>query len=82
MRRCYALRMPYEFTEYPVEPEPQAASSRGTRPPRKAVGVDLLDAPGGSSSELIPIRLRLPLWLAALLVLGAVILLLLLSGRL
>ena len=74
--------MPYEFTEYPVEPEPQPASSRGTLPPRKAVGVDLLDAPGGSPSGLTPIRLRLPLWLAAILLVGAVIILLILSGRL
>jgi len=74
--------MPYEFIEYPVEPEPQPASSRGTRPPRKAVGVDLLDAPGGSRSELTPIRLRLPLWLAALLLVGSILILLILSGRL
>jgi len=74
--------MPYEFTEYPVEPEPQPASSRGTRPPRKGIGVDLLDASSGSPSELIPARLRLPLWLAATLVAGAVILPLALSGRL
>jgi len=74
--------MAYEFTEYPVEPEPQPASIRGTRPPRKAVGVDLLDAPSGSPSELTPIRLRLPLWLAALLLVGSILILLILSGRL
>jgi hypothetical protein len=74
--------MPYEFTEYPVEPEPQAASSRGTRPPRKGIGVDLLDAPGGSPFELIPAQLRFPLWLGALLLVGSIIILLILSGRL
>jgi hypothetical protein len=74
--------MPYEFAEYPVEPEPLPASSRGTRPPRKGIGVDLLDPPGGSSSELIPARLRFPLWLGALLLVGSIIILLLLSGRL
>jgi hypothetical protein len=74
--------MPYEFTEYPVEPEPQAASSRGTRPPRKGVGVGVLDPLGGSSSELIPARLRFPLWLGALVLVGSIIILLLLTGRL
>ncbi|MGA9632202.1 MAG: hypothetical protein WBQ63_12315 [Candidatus Acidiferrales bacterium] len=67
--------MPYEFTEYPVEPDPQPASSRGTRPPRKGIGVDVLDAPGGS-------RLHFRWWLAALLLVGSVIILLALSGRL
>ncbi|MFZ0786369.1 MAG: hypothetical protein WA369_14700 [Candidatus Acidiferrales bacterium] len=66
--------MPYEFTEYPVEPEPLAASSRGTRPPRKGTGVDVLEPPGGS-------RLRFPLWMGALLLVGAIIILLILSGR-
>jgi len=44
--------------------------------------VDLLDAPGGSRSELTPIHLRLPLWLAALLLVGSILILLILSGRL
>jgi hypothetical protein len=74
--------MPYEFAEFPIEPEPQAVASRGARPPRKGIGVGVLDPPGGSPSEFIPARLRLPLWLAAILVVGAVILLLALSGRL
>jgi len=76
--------MPYQFTEYPSEAEPQPASSRGTRPPRKGIGVDLLDRP-----EPLPAlpterryRIRIPVWLAAILVVGSVIILLILSGRL
>jgi hypothetical protein len=74
--------MPYEFAEYPVEPEPQPASSRGGRPPHKSIGVGVLDPPGGSPPELIPARLRFPLWFAALFVAGSIIILLILSGRL
>jgi hypothetical protein len=74
--------MPYQFAEYPVEPEPQPASSRGTRPPRKRIGVDVLDPPGGPPSELIPARLRFPLWFGAILVVVTIIILLILSGRL
>jgi hypothetical protein len=74
--------MPYEFSEYPVEPEPQAAASRGTRPPRKGIGVGVLDVPGGGALRIDPARLRFPLWLGALLLVGLIIILLLLSGRL
>jgi hypothetical protein len=74
--------MPYQFTEYPREPEPQLASSRGTRPPGKGIGVGVLDPPGGSSSELAPTRLHFPWWLAIMLLVGSVIILLVLSGRL
>jgi hypothetical protein len=42
----------------------------------------VLDPPGGSSFELIPARLRLPLLFAALLVVASILLLLFLSGRL
>jgi len=76
--------MAYEFTEYPVEPEPQPASSRGTRPPRKRVGLALLDRPEPAPARPteLPFRIRIPLWFAALFVIGAMVILLILSGRL
>lgn len=75
--------MPHQYTEYPPEPEPQPSASRGARPPKKGTGVGVLDPPpGGSSSELTRPSLRFPLWLAIMLAIGAVIVLLLLSGRL
>jgi hypothetical protein len=37
--------MPYEFTHREYEPEPQASSSRGGIPPRKIIGVGVLDPP-------------------------------------
>ena len=78
--------MPHQFTEYPPEPEPQPASSRGTRPPRKRIGVALLDRPeplpAPAHPTERPFRIRIPLWFGALLMAGAVIILLLLSGRL
>jgi len=45
--------MPYEFTEDSGEPEPQPSPSRAGQPPRKGIGIGLLDPPsarsGGSS---------------------------------
>jgi len=37
--------MPYEFTKWEDEPEPQASSSRGGIPPRKITGIGVLDPP-------------------------------------
>ena len=75
--------MPYEFAEHPYEPEPQPAPSRSGRPPRKGTGIGVLDPPpGGSSSELAQPSLRFPLWFAIVVVIGTVVLLLALSGRL
>jgi hypothetical protein len=37
--------MPYEFTEYEPEPEPQASSGRAGRPPRKLTTAGVLDPP-------------------------------------
>jgi len=37
--------MPYEFTEYEPEPEPQASSGRAGGPPRKLTAADVLDPP-------------------------------------
>lgn len=37
--------MPYEFTEYEAEPEPQASSGRAGRPPRKNTAAGVLDPP-------------------------------------
>jgi hypothetical protein len=72
--------MPHEFTEYPSEPEPQPASSRGIRPPVKRTGVDLLDAPEGASlPEVVRTRVRIPLWLGVVLVLAALAIFILLG---
>jgi hypothetical protein len=76
--------MPHEFTECPPEPEPQPASSRGTRPPWKRIGVQLLDRPEPLPARPAerPFRIHIPVWFGALLMAGAVLLLLLLSGHL
>jgi hypothetical protein len=74
--------MPHQFTEYPPEPQPQPACSRGARPPVKRTGADLLDAPEGASlPEVVRTRLRIPLWLGVVLVLAALAIFILL-GRL
>jgi hypothetical protein len=71
--------MPYQFTEYSPEPEPQPASSCGNRLPEKGIGRDPLE---NSPSELTPTLLRLLLWLGIMLMIGATIILLVLAGRL
>jgi hypothetical protein len=73
--------MPHDFTEYPSEPEPQPASSRGIRPPVKRTAVDLLDAPEGPPSKLIErrLRIRIPLWLGVVLILAALAIFILLG---
>jgi hypothetical protein len=38
-------KMPYEFTEWEHEPEPEASSSRTGGPPRKVTGIGILDPP-------------------------------------
>jgi len=38
--------MPYEFAEWDDEPEAQAGSSRAGGPPRKSVGIGVMDPPG------------------------------------
>jgi hypothetical protein len=38
-------KMPYEFTKWEQEPEPQASSSRTGGPPRKTTTVGILDPP-------------------------------------
>jgi hypothetical protein len=37
--------MPYEFTEYEHEPEPQASSGRAGSPPRRLTAAGVLDPP-------------------------------------
>jgi hypothetical protein len=37
--------MPYDFTEWEKEPEPQTSSSRSSGPPRKLTGIGVLDPP-------------------------------------
>lgn len=38
--------MPYDFTEWENEPEPQPSSARSGSPPRKRTGIGILDPPG------------------------------------
>jgi hypothetical protein len=38
-------KMPYEFTEWEQEPEPQVSASRAGGPPRKTTVVGILDPP-------------------------------------
>ena len=47
--------MPYQFTEWEQEPEPQASSSHAGGPPRKITGVGTLDPP-------VPPKSREPLF--------------------
>jgi hypothetical protein len=58
--------MPHEFTQYEVDPEPEASSARGAAPPRKFTGVGILDPPAPykrpRSPSPIP-TLSWPLWL-------------------
>ena len=46
--------MPYEFAEWDDEPEAQAGSSRAGGPPRKSVGIGVLDPPGPPSKSGLP----------------------------
>src|SRR6267154_202161 len=50
-------KMPYEFTEWEPEPEPQALSSRAGGPPRKTTAVGMLDpaVPPKKQNPLLPI---------------------------
>ena len=41
--------MPYEFAEWDEEPEAQAGSRRVGGPPRKSLGLGVLDPPGPPS---------------------------------
>lgn len=66
--------MPYEFTEDPSDPETQASPGRGSSPPGKITGVDLLDRyepdpPRG----LVPRRWHISFWLGIALLLGAIV---------
>jgi len=46
--------MPYEFSEWDDEPEPQAGSSRLGGPPGKSIGIGVLDPPGPPSKPGLP----------------------------
>jgi hypothetical protein len=46
--------MPYEFAEWEDEPEAQAGSSRAGGPPRKSIGVGVMDPPGPPSKHGSP----------------------------
>ncbi len=46
--------MSYEFAEWDDEPEAQAGSSRAGGPPRKSVGIGVLDPPGPPSKPGLP----------------------------
>ena len=43
--------MPYEFSEWEQEPEPQASFSRSGSPPRKHAGIGFLDPPGPPTKQ-------------------------------
>ena len=59
--------MPYEFAEWNEEPEAQAGSSRSGGPPRKSIGVGVLDPPGPPSKHGPPF-LSLPRFSSRILV--------------
>jgi hypothetical protein len=46
--------MPYESAEWDEEPEAQAGSSRAGGPPRKSVGIGVIDPPGPPSTHGTP----------------------------
>jgi hypothetical protein len=61
--------MPYEFTKYEPNPETQASASRSMGPPRKGIGIGVLDGPGEAP---VPGTFRWPrisLWAGILLLL-------------
>jgi hypothetical protein len=64
--------MPYEFTEYEPDPETQASASRGMGPPRKGIGVDVLDAPGETPLPGIFHWPRISIWVGILALLAAI----------
>lgn len=43
--------MPYEFTEWPYEPEPEPAGQMGRHPPGKRIGTDVLEPRQPSSAS-------------------------------
>src|SRR6266850_1487871 len=47
--------MPYDFSEYEPELEPQASSARGSGPPRKFTSIGVLDPPRPPKRPLGPI---------------------------
>lgn len=47
--------MPYEFTEWEHVPEPQPSSGRSAIPPRKFIGVGVLDPAGPPKRPVGPI---------------------------
>jgi hypothetical protein len=52
--------MPYSFTEWDQEPEPQASSARGGSPPRKSTLIGVLDPPTPPKKPIGPLS-RIPL---------------------
>jgi hypothetical protein len=65
--------MPYEFQGWEEELEPLAASARMGGPPRKSIGVGVLDPPGPFAASPSSFAMRI----LAGLILGGVVLLLL-----
>jgi len=81
-----SANMGYEFTEWPREPEPQAASGRSGGPPRKSIGIDVLDPFVPPKKPLgpipgIPKSLLLRIFAGIILVTLAVMLVLIFFGR-
>ncbi len=74
--------MPHEFTQREHEPEPQASYSHGGVPPRKIIGVGLLDPPVPPKRRpgpLLPIPASLLKRIFAVIILVGIALLVLLS---
>jgi hypothetical protein len=71
--------MPSDFTEFPPEPQAQAAAGRGTRPPEKPIGIDFEDddVPNVPPQGLMRKPRHIGFWLGIALLLGALIALLL-----
>lgn len=78
---CSIALMPSEFTEFPSEPQAQAACVRGTRPPDNSIGIDIEDddAPYVPPQGLMRKPRHIGFWLGIALLLGAFIALLLIG---
>jgi len=66
--------MPHEFTEDPQDPKTQSSPSRGSSPPGKITGTDVLDRDEPTPPRgLMPRRWNISFWLGLALLLGAIV---------
>lgn len=61
--------MPYEFTQYEPDPQTQASASRNMGPPRKGIGIGVLDGPGEAPTPSTFQWPRVSIWAGILLLL-------------